>query len=221
VDMFKARLAALDGVFGRHSNVYRESTTFVEGGPVAFAEFPRYLPKAVVYATCELTGRDEDGRWSRQLAHSGTGGAGGAGGGGGAGGAVEARTGNYEILLAVPVTSKLVPQHHQAGIKGHGIVGHILRDLARLSTEAELGGGAVVPLTEPFITPVEAALLVDISSSKHPFVHQGHEHGLMLAMFIHRPELDHCRRYGHKALIGLLRDSGCYPLSDHRRESVV
>ncbi len=203
-DPFKARLAALDSVFGRHSSVYREHEVFRDSGPVAFAEFPQYLPKAVVYCTCELTGRDEQGRPSGQLEYQS-----------------ETRSGQFEILVALPITSKLLPHRHQAGITDHGIVGHILRDLAILCTSEEFVSGAVVPITEPSVTPIEAALLVDISSSKHPFTHMGNEHGLMLAMFIHTSELSYCRRYGHKALIGLLRDSGVYPLSDHRRDQVV
>lgn len=210
-DPFKARLAALDAVFGRHSNVYREHQSFVDGGPVAFAEFPQYLPKAVVYCTCELTGPDEQGRGSGQLAGDGVAGA----------GAGEARSGEHELVIALSITSKLLPHRHQAGLSDHGVVGHILRDLARLSTQTEFVSGAVVPLTEPSLTPVAAALLVDISSSKHPFTHAGREHGLMLVMFIHASELNYCRDHGHRALVHLLREAGGYPLSDHRRASVV
>jgi hypothetical protein len=203
-DPFKARLAALDAVFGRHSSVYRQADSFIDGGPVAFAEFPQYLPKSVIYCTCELTGADQDGRIAGQALYPTSG-----------------RSGEYEILVALSISSKLVPSRHQAGITGHGVIGHILRDLAILSTQAELSSGAVVPLTEPSITPVAAALIVDISSSKHPFTHAGREHGLMLAMFIHAAELAYCREHGHKALVGLLREAGVYPVSDHRRASVV
>jgi hypothetical protein len=203
-DPFKARLAALDAVFGRHSSVYREHQSFREGGPVAFAEFPQYLPKTVIYCTCELTGPDEADAPSGQRPCPSPG-----------------RSGEFEIVIALPITSKILPRRYQAGLMDHGGVGHVLRDLARLCTQEDFASGAVVPLTEPSITPVTAALLVDISSSKHPFTHAGAEHGLLLAMFIHAGELAYCRSHGHKALIALLREAGAYPTSDHRRASVV
>lgn len=203
-DPIRARIVALDGVFGRHSNIYREAASFIDGGPVAFAEFPQYLPKTVIYCTCELTGPDEEGRSAGQIPYPAPG-----------------RSGEYEILVALPIGSKLLPQRHQAGITGHGVVGHILRDLAVLSTQAELMSGAVVPLTEASITPISAALIVDISSGKHPFAHGGREHSLLLAMFIHASELEFCRREGHRALVKLMREAGVYPVSDHRRASVI
>lgn len=194
--VLQQRMAALEGLLGKHSLYMASPVPFYLGGDATILGFDEHLPGHTVYCTSEMTGAWGSGQKSGM-------------------------NGEFELVMVLPKASPLAPSRAADGLIKKGWLGVTLHGFARYSTQAVLAAGEVAgPLHEAF-SPHTHLLFVDLTAGMVKFGFGGRQYGLLLLISISPAEQRFHAEHGAEALLKKLRRARAYPASNPARKDVV
>jgi hypothetical protein len=131
----------------------------------------------------------------------------------------------YEFCMFSPVefNLELAKDENSEMGKSHSLLNGMLNALARYSFHAELNENETMEFPEDFGNGLAGkCLILDVYiKNGNSLMINNKKFGLMVAINIHRSEMEYARRNGGEKLLTMLKERSIYPYSDLNREPVV